>query len=87
MSRLKSYGDSAFSVAAPTLWNKLPADIRNGSSLEIFQSVLKTHLFKVAFTDKELLSFKSLIGFFYRHIIWDIIIVHIICTVPMKGSC
>ena len=35
--------------------------------LEIL-SLLKTHLFKVAFTDKELLSFKSLQGF-YRHII------------------
>ena len=52
VSRLKSYGDCAFSVAAPTLWNRLPADIRNASSLENFKSVLKTHLFKVAITDK-----------------------------------
>ena len=37
-----------FSVAAPTLW----ADIRNVSSLENFKSLLKTYLFKVAFTDK-----------------------------------
>ena len=33
VSWLKSYGDCAFSVAAPTLWNKLPANIRNASSL------------------------------------------------------
>ena len=52
VSRLKSYGDCAFSVAAPTSWNKLTANIRNGSSLENFKSLLKTHLFKVAFTDK-----------------------------------
>ena len=52
VSRLKSYDDCAFSVAAPTLWNRLSADIRNASSLENFKSVLKTHLFRVAFTDK-----------------------------------
>ena len=52
MSRLKSYGDCAFGVAAPTLWNKLPANIRNASSLGNFKSLLKTHLFNVTFTDK-----------------------------------
>jgi len=26
----------------PTLWNTLPADVRNASSLENFKSVLKT---------------------------------------------
>ena len=31
---LQSYGDGAFSVAASTLWKRLPADIRNMSSLE-----------------------------------------------------
>jgi len=34
VSRLESYGDCAFSVAAPTSWNRLPANIRNVSSLE-----------------------------------------------------
>ena len=52
VSQLKSYGDCTFSVAAPTLWNKLPTDNRNVSSLENFKSILKTLLFKVAFTDK-----------------------------------
>jgi len=36
VSRLKSCDDCAFSVVAPTLWNRLLADIRNASSLEIF---------------------------------------------------
>ena len=39
VSRLKSYDYCAFSVAAPTLWNRLPADIRNVSSLENFKSL------------------------------------------------
>jgi len=49
---MMSYGDCAFSVAAPVLWNKLLANIRNSLSLGNFKSLLKTHLFKVAFTDK-----------------------------------
>ena len=42
VSRLKSYGDCAFSAAAPTLWNRLPANIRIASSFENFKSLLKT---------------------------------------------
>jgi len=42
LSRLKSYGDCVFSVAAFTLWNRLPVDIRKASSLENFKSVLNT---------------------------------------------
>ena len=45
----KSFGDRSFSVAAPTLWNALPADLRNISSLLTFKSCLKTYLFKLAF--------------------------------------
>ena len=36
VSRLKWYGDSAFNVAAHTLCNRLPANIQNALSLEIF---------------------------------------------------
>jgi hypothetical protein len=50
-----STGDYAFTVAAPTLWNRL-------------------------------LFFKSL-QVFYRHIIWGIIILNIICTSPLNDSC
>ena len=33
----------AFSVAAPKLWNTLPLDIRNYSTMSIFRKLLKTH--------------------------------------------
>jgi len=39
------YGDRAFSVAAPKLWNALPQEIRSATSLSMFKSKLKTHLF------------------------------------------
>ena len=38
VSWLKPYVDCAFSVAAPALWNRLPADIRNVSPLENFKT-------------------------------------------------
>lgn len=47
---LRSFGDRAFSVAAPKLWNALPLDLRNISSLSTFKSCLKLHLFKSAFS-------------------------------------
>ena len=40
-----SYAKRAFSVAAPTLWNKLPIHIRQAHSLNSFKSQLKSHLF------------------------------------------
>ena len=85
VSRLKSYGDCAFIVAAPTLWNKLPANIRKVSSFGNFKSLLKTHLFKVAFTDNnyDLLNHYRV----FTDIICGIIILHIICTAPLNGSC
>ncbi|XP_010775187.1 arginine-glutamic acid dipeptide repeats protein-like [Notothenia coriiceps] len=48
-SRPRTVGDRAFSLAAPTLWNALPAEIQNAASLEIFKSSMKTHLFTMAF--------------------------------------
>ena len=45
-SKLRSYGDRAFSKAAPTLWNSLPKHIRESRSLESFKSALKTYLFE-----------------------------------------
>jgi len=39
------YGSRAFSVAAPALWNRLPADITNTTSLTVFRNCLKTFLF------------------------------------------
>jgi len=48
------YGDRAFGVAGPRLWNELPLELRrhHTSSLETFKSKLKTHLFKQYYDDK-----------------------------------
>ena len=37
---------SAFSAAGPRLWNSLPLSLRSASCLSVFQSHLKTYLFK-----------------------------------------
>ena len=44
-SRLKSYGDRAFSVAGPSIWNTLLDNLRLCSSLDSFKRLLKTQLF------------------------------------------
>ena len=49
-SRLKSYGDRAFSVAGPRLWNDLPDNLRLCTKLDIFKRDLKTHLFNKAYS-------------------------------------
>jgi hypothetical protein len=48
-ARTKIYGERRFDVAAGTLWNSLPASLRNEQSFETFKKGLKTHLFKIAF--------------------------------------
>ena len=45
-SNQRTYGDRAFSVAAPKLWNALPLDIRNSGSITLFKCKLKTFLFR-----------------------------------------
>ena len=45
-NKLQTFELNAFSVAAPTLWNKLPSHIRNSKSLNIFFKHVKTFLFK-----------------------------------------
>ena len=45
-TKLKSYGDHAFSSSAPRLWNSLPQVIRASPSLLHFKQQLKTHLFR-----------------------------------------
>lgn len=45
-TRLVSYGDRAFSVVGPRLWNSLPIKIQNCPSVNSFKKNLKTHLFK-----------------------------------------
>ena len=48
-TRLKTYGDDAFSVAGPTKWNRLPGHIRLAPTIECFKSKLKRNLFDIAF--------------------------------------
>ena len=49
-TRTKTYGDRSFRKAAPTLWNNLPEKIKATDSLPLFKKLLKTHLFKTAYT-------------------------------------
>ena len=55
-TRLKTKGDRAFEVVAPTLWNKLPQTLRASASVEIFRGQLKTHLFRQAYGASEEVS-------------------------------
>ena len=48
-SNMKSYGDRAFSIYAPKLWNDLLLHLRNCASFNVFKSNLKTFLFKCKF--------------------------------------
>jgi len=46
---LRTLGDRSFQVAAPSLWNNLPHEIRHADSLSSFKKLLKTFLFKKAY--------------------------------------
>uniref|UniRef100_A0A8C6LKN1 Reverse transcriptase domain-containing protein n=1 Tax=Nothobranchius furzeri TaxID=105023 RepID=A0A8C6LKN1_NOTFU len=46
---LKTRGERAFSVCAPKLWNSLPLQVRQASSIGVFKSRLKTLYFTYAF--------------------------------------
>ena len=48
-ARLKTYGERAFSVVAPKLWNTLPFELRLSDSGDALKKRLKTYLFKMAF--------------------------------------
>ena len=48
-TKLKTYADRSFKVAAPTVWNELPLEIRSSSSLLNFKSMLKTHYIQGGF--------------------------------------
>ena len=47
--RLKTYGDRAFAVYGPKIWNKLPEYIHCLDTVDSFRKGLKTYLFKCAF--------------------------------------
>ncbi len=50
-TRSVKYCDRAFSVAAPALWNGLPAHIRCAKTLDNFKKLLKTYFFRQAFDE------------------------------------
>ena len=46
---LKTYGGRSFTIAAPSVWNVLPFELRSCNSLSSFKSKLKTWLFKIGY--------------------------------------
>ena len=48
--KTKYYGERAFSICSPKLWNGLPTDLRSLDSFDRFKSQLKTYLFKIAYS-------------------------------------
>jgi len=55
-SRLK-FGERAFSIAAPTAWNSIPADLRATLNTAMFKKNLKTFLFRESYSTFWLNSF------------------------------
>ena len=46
--------EGAFSFIAPRIWNDLPYSLRCLSELSLFKKSLKTHYFRIAFSDEAL---------------------------------
>ena len=44
------YGQRAFAYIAPTLYNRLPQELRKSPTFNTFKSRLKTYYFKLAYT-------------------------------------
>ena len=61
----KTYGDQAFSMCGPKLWNKLPLELRQKCSVESFKKGLKTHLFKEAYNIWTVLTYPK--NVFYKY--------------------
>ena len=49
-TQYKTFGDRAFSVFGPKMWNMLPKDVRLSTSVTSFKTALKIHLFQIAYT-------------------------------------
>ena len=50
LSSLVTLGDRSFTSAAPVLWNSLPSYIREANSVDSFKRLLKTYLFRKAYS-------------------------------------
>ena len=47
--RTKQYGERAFSVVAPKLWNSLPISLQTETNFIKFKKKVKTHLFRIEY--------------------------------------
>ena len=45
----KTLGDGSSQIAAPALWNSLPASVRDIENFLVFKRTIKTYLFRKAF--------------------------------------
>ena len=50
-TRTVMYGNRSFSYAAPSLWNALPSNIRDASTLNMFKGLLQTHFFVLSYVN------------------------------------
>ena len=48
-TRKRTFADRSFAIAAPKLWNQLPASLKEITSNDTFKKQIKTHLFCKAF--------------------------------------
>lgn len=48
-TKCKTFGDRAFAVCGPRLWNQLPSHLRKINNIDSFKTLLKTHLFKLSY--------------------------------------
>ena len=60
----KGYGDRAFAKSGPELWNALPLNIRNSSSVTAFKSSIKTHYYKICYVWK---LYERTLKLYYEH--------------------
>ena len=60
----KGYGDRAFTKSGPELWNALPLNIRNSSSMTAFKSSIKTHYYKICYVWK---LYERTLKLYYEH--------------------
>ena len=53
-------GDRSFAIAAPTLWNSLPMEVRYATSVTTFKKLLKTYLFSKAYICNNIIIFSPI---------------------------
>ncbi len=71
-THLKLKGDQAFAAAGPRLWNCLPSEIREITSINVFKAGVKTIFLVISFQGVGLLSvfFIIIIGLFVFYVLY-----------------